>query len=211
MEELGKLKIEYEKIRQEWKNVHEKVETLKQEPTVKKYLELQESQSTLVKECNKLYEEIKSKEFASCNHVWIVTSIDSDPHEGRSYRNYGCIKCGLSEDIRNRYDYQIRHRERELIPLEHRIICDFLEEHGEVIFYGPHLNLKCNLYLAKAVYLKLKQIYPELDDKTLIKYLEKALIDISEIEVSEERKISRAKRLSLNPEFKNWKTITLRH
>lgn len=213
MVELEKLKNEYEKERQNLETLHQTLEVLKQDDSVKKYIALQESESNLFEKCNRLYREVKNKEFSSCSHIWIVTSIEIDRYEGRSYRHYGCIKCGLSEEISKFYEWGYeRGRELHLsnIPIEHRVICDFLNEYPSVLLSGTHLNLQCNFNLARAICIKLKQKYPNIDDETLIKYLKKALKDISEIEINEERQQSRARRLALNEKFSKWKTITLK-
>lgn len=46
--------------------------------------------------------------------------------------------------------------------------------------------------------------FSDIDDKTVIKYFEIALDDIRNIEVSDERKKSRAKRLGLSKDFNRW-------
>ena len=65
-------------------------------------------------------------------------------------------------------------------------------------------KLVCNLDLAKAIYSKIKEAHPDIDDETARKYFEISLDDIRNIKVNDERKKSRAKRLSLNPDFNKW-------
>lgn len=214
MEELEKLITKYEETRQKQENVHKELKELAQDDSVKRYIELQNSQSELIKESGKLYKEIKTQEFSSCKHIWIATSIERDSYEGKSYRHYGCIKCGLSEDIKNRYAWTYKGKPYiglSTIQLEQKAICDFLDKYPTVIFSGTHLNLKCDLNLARAIYFKVKASHPNIDDKTLISYLNHALKNINDIKVNPERLESRAKRLSLSPEFSKWKATTLKY
>ena len=68
---------------------------------------------------------------------------------------------------------------------------------------GIHSNEICDIKLAKAIYSRIKETHPDIDDETARKYFEIALNDIRNIKVSEKRKINRAKRLSLG-KFNNW-------
>ena len=52
--------------------------------------------------------------------------------------------------------------------------------------------------------------FSDIDDKTVIKYFEIALDDIRNIEVSDERKKSRAKRLGLSKDFNRWNQISIK-
>ena len=61
-----------------------------------------------------------------------------------------------------------------------------------------------DLDLAKAIYSKIKESHPDIDDETARKYFEIALDNIRKIKVNDERKVSRAKRLSLSPKFNKW-------
>jgi len=47
----------------------------------------------------------------------------------------------------------------------------------------------------------------KIDDLTAIKYFNHAIGNIRNIKVSEERKVKRAKRLSLSSGFNNWSSI----
>lgn len=69
---------------------------------------------------------------------------------------------------------------------------------------GIETEIACDLDLAQAIYSKIKEAHPDIDDKTAIKYFEIALGDIRNIKVNENRKINRAKRLLLEPSFTRW-------
>ena len=63
----------------------------------------------------------------------------------------------------------------------------------------------CDLALAKAIYKRIKEIYPDINDELLKKYFKIALDNMMNIKVTEQRKRNRIKRLNLNQNF-NWNT-----
>ncbi len=82
-------------------------------------------------------------------------------------------------------------------------MASFLKEQSFV--NDADINTVCDRELAIALYKKIREYHPDIDDKTVIKYFEIALDDIRNIEVSDERKKSRAKRLGLSKDFNRWK------
>ena len=90
----------------------------------------------------------------------------------------------------------------DCLTLEQRILYDFMKSHPSC--YGINSNIICDLDLAKAIYARIKEVHPNIDDEKAVKYLKVALHNIRFTKVSEERKESRAKRLSLKSEFKKW-------
>lgn len=135
--------------------------------------------------------------YDSCSHILICSSIDPSSKYlgGYEHRKYGCIKCGL--------DTKILY-ETHLISLKDKIMKRYLSEHISDFFKGIETEIICDLNLAKAIYSKIKSAHPNIDDETIIKYIEIALDNIRNIEVNEERKVDRAKRLLLNPKFSRW-------
>ena len=79
---------------------------------------------------------------------------------------------------------------------------DFM--YGGVYRSGIDTKMFCDLDLAKAIYSKIREAHPNIDDETARKYFEIALDNIKNIKVSDERKTSRAKRLSLSLKFYKW-------
>ena len=147
----------------------------------------------------KLYKQVKVEEYSSCNHIWVSALQDYDGFEGRSLNYYGCIKCGLDGRV------LLMKRYPRLIHLtsDQKIMYDFMIG-GNVYNKGINTNMLCNLNLAKAIYSRIKEVHPDIDDETVVKYLKVALYNIRDNKVSEERKESRAKRLSLSPKFDRW-------
>lgn len=87
-----------------------------------------------------------------------------------------CMKCGLVKSF--------------VLPPDY---CD-----------GIYTNILCDIELARAIYSKIKEAHPDIDDETATKYFKVALFDIRNIVVNKDREKSRAKRLSLNPKFNRW-------
>ena len=71
-------------------------------------------------------------------------------------------------------------------------------------------DIYCDELLARAIFSKLKEHHPDCTDEELVYYLRVALDDIRNIRVSEERKESRAKRLSLPSAFHSWDGSSVR-
>ena len=196
------LKKEYEKILLERKSILDKINILAENESVKKYFSLCKQNNKLANQEMDLYKRIKVKEYSSCNHMWITILHDYDRAEGRSYNYYGCVKCGLNE--RPKYLMGWYSNPDELKP-DDKIMYDYLQNHGSL--NGNIVKLFCDLNLANSIYSKIKNAHPNIDDETAIKFLKVALHNIRDINVSDERKKSRAKRLSLNPNYFNKKDI----
>lgn len=152
-----------------------------------------------------LYQEMKKKEYECCKHILVYSEIEHDMFEERTYRRCGCIKCGLNESVSSGYG--------DFLPLSQKIMYDYISEHylNGYIRDGIEIKIACDLDLAQALYSKIKERHPDIGDDIVIKYFEIALDNMRNIRVSEERKINRAKRLSLNPQFKNWDVRDIHH
>ena len=141
------------------------------------------------------------EKYSSCNHVLVGVKKDYDKHEGRTSIEYGCIKCGL--------DFSVYNDRNFLTPLQKEMLEYLSEKQNYVtnIYKSVYSWINCDLELGCAICAKIKEKYPNIDDKTLIKYFNTALNDIRNIEVNGSRKESRVKRLNLNPKFNRWKSI----
>ena len=120
--------------------------------------------------------------------------------EGCTHKSCGCIKCGLDGSVSN--------QDREYLSFSQKIMYDYLRKHH---LRGKETNITCDLELAHAIYSKVKEVHPDINDDTAIGYFEIALNNIRNTKVSEERKTNRAKRLSLGPKFKNWNASDVHH
>jgi len=197
---MENLNTTYEKLISERQKVIDELNILKQNEFVKKYLELVEKNKNLYNQQKDIITENKNQEYASCNHIWVITHVEKDGFGCVIERQNGCIKCGLNELALKKdqiYDGI------DMASFEERIMINYL--HGYPLRRGIVSKELCNIDLATAIYSKIKENNPDINDETALKYFEIALNDIRNIKVNEERKINRAKRLSLNPNFKNWK------
>ncbi len=193
------LKEQYNHIVSERQTIIDQINVLAENETVKEYFALREQNDKLASQQKDLYKQIKVGEYSSCNHIWVNTLHDYDSWEGRSYNYHGCVKCGLDKRV---FHLMERFHSPDWLTLDQRIMYDYMKNHSYKS--GIDTNLLCNLDLAKAIYAKIKEVHPDIDDETAVKYLKVALHNIRDTKVSDERKESRAKRLSLKPEFNKW-------
>lgn len=170
------------------------IKQLKEDEKVKRYLELLVLDNDLANNQNELYKKIKMQEYTSCNHIWVDTL---GVHN--LYRT--CIKCGL--DRRVLY-YVWRYHKVEYLTKNEKIMYEFIKSNSDYYKKGFYTNVSCDADLAFAICRKIKEVHPDIDDTTLIKYFEIALDNIRNNNDSKERKESRAKRLELKPNFNKW-------
>lgn len=197
---MSNLKKEYDEITEQRKKIIEEIKPLEENDVVKKYFELKKQNENLYEKQLTLYKEMKEEEYKCCEHVLVYSEIEHDGYDGRTYRSCGCIKCGL--------DNSVSKRKREWLPFSQKIMYDYL---SEKYLSGMETKIACDLDLAQAIYSKIKETHPGIDDEMAIKYFEIALDNIRNIKVSEERKTNRAKRLSLNPKFNSWNGSDVHH
>ena len=193
------LKEQYDHIVSKRQTIIDQINVLAENKTIKEYFALREQNDKLASQQKDLYKQIKVGEYSSCNHIWVNTLHDCDNWEGRSYNYHGCVKCGLDKRV---FHLMERFHSPVWLTLDQRIMYDYMKNHSYKS--GIDTNLLCDLDLAKAIYAKIKEVHPDIDDETAVKYLKVALHNIRDIKVSDERKESRAKRLSLKPEFNKW-------
>lgn len=190
---MDNLKKEYKEIIEQRKKIIEELKPLEKSEVVKKYLQLCEQNHDLYNKQLSLYKEIKIMEYESCEHILVYSKIDYDRLEGRTYRSCGCIKCGL--------DNSVLEEEKRFLSADRKVMDEYLRKN---YLSGIETKISCDLELAQAIYSKIKEEHPDIDDETAIQYFENALENIRNTKVSDNRKMNRAKRLSLNPNFKRW-------
>jgi hypothetical protein len=185
---------EYNNIVYNRERLAEKKERLENEESIRRYRLLNKIDRRLLNEQHSMYERIQTNLYDKCNHILVYTRINED-RRGRIYKKCGCIKCGLDENKLgiNRLSF------------EDKVMQDYLKKHKSYI-NGLDLHIECDLSLGMAVYSKILEKHPNIDDSTAVRYFMYAINHIKFVEVSEERKQSRAKRLLLEPDFDNWKS-----
>lgn len=194
MEELMKL---IENVEEERKQIIDELEQLRKKSIVKRFLELNEKNHFLVIKQKELIKQFKLKEFNSCQHLWIITKSDYDNIEGRTQRYYGCIKCGLNQEVLNKVNYI---SETKYLNFEEQIMYNYLKK-GIYMPKGSVIPVSCDIDLAKTIYSKIKENNPDIDDETSRKYFEITLDNITKNKSSENNKENKKKRLLLNSNF----------
>ena len=160
---------------------------LESNDVVQRYMALLDEEKKLRNELLNLRREIKFEEYEACSHVLVYSSRDGHRE---------CVKCGLRDDV-GVYNSILE------VPWHSidGIMYEFLKMYD---FSGLDTDIACDPALAHAIYKRLQAVHPKISDEEILKYLQNALLHISTIPVNEERKQSRARRLSLNPDFSGW-------
>lgn len=200
MEELDLKRLKEIEIEDTRTKIISELKELEQDEKIKRYLQLKEDNERLYEEQKELIKEIKLAEYDSCNHIWITTKIDRDTFEGRSESFCGCIKCGLNQEVFEKVHYPFYET---FLSLEDQLMYNHMRS-KRGYKTGDIIQDRCDFSLAKSIYSRIKEKYPDIDNKTAIRYFEYALNGIRNTKVSEERKENRAKRLSLSPKFNKW-------
>lgn len=196
---MSTLKEQYDKISSEREKTTIQIDEMENSDVLKRYLDLCKLNKKLENQQKKIYQQMKFEEYLSCNHIWVVALKDYDSCEECSHIYHGCIKCGLDDKVLHLMDNGYSFCD---LTLEQKTMYNFLENH--LYLKGISINKSCDLNLAIAIYSKIKEAHPDIDDETARKYFEISLDNIRKIKVNDERKKSRAKRLSLNPDFNRW-------
>lgn len=191
------LKQKFDELSKKEQKVIDEIKLLQSKGIVKRYLGLIEENEEIQEKLEYLYRDLKVVEYATCDHVLITSKTDYDEYEGRTHKWCGCIKCGLDTSVlRSNSDY--------LSSNEHIMYSYLRKNVPSQELNGINTNITCDINLAQRIYSRIKEVYPEIDDETAIYFLKSALENIRNIKVNDERKVSRAKRLSLKPNFNKW-------
>lgn len=166
---MENLKIKQEKIENERKKIIQELNKLRESKIIKKYFELCSKNDELLNQQKSLIKEIKTIEYKNCNHILIMTKYDPDYVEGRSERYYGCVKCGLNNEIftKTRGIFGT-----EFLTFGEQIMHDYMQTNP---IDGIYLHKLYDLEIAKSIYNNIKSSFPDIDDETACKYLEIAL------------------------------------
>lgn len=190
---MESFKDAYQSIVEERQKVLDAIKCLEENEEVRRYLELCEQDRELDLKQFKLSLLIEKEKYQNCDHIWITTKDD-----GRHKPTCSCIKCGLNYSV-------LDGAYSETAKVMRRVIEDSYSGNGKMLKTSVDASdIYCDELLARAIFSKLKEHHPDCTDEELVYYLRVALDDIRNIRVSEERKESRAKRLSLPSAFHSW-------
>lgn len=150
------------KIIDERKLINKRLDKLKEDSKVKRYIELTRELIRI----DKTYEDLEYQRIintcSSCNHLFAVTETEVDYYEGRSYHHLGCLKCGVDTHM---YENAVTNEEKAYATYMRKV----------------HLNPSNNskLYLdsykefleARFVYLELRDKYEEISDEEIVRLI----------------------------------------
>ena len=204
---MTNLEQDYNDLLVKRKEVLKEITDLMKNKEVSQYIKLQKENADLEEKQADLYRKVQIEKYENCDHILICSRVNHDSYEGRSHAHLGCIKCGLDTSILSK----IIENGQDIADLsfDQQIMYEYLEKLYEKNIYliNADISILCNLELAQAIYKKIEEKNPGIDDYTAIKYFEIALDNIRYKPVSEERQTSRAKRLGLSKNFKSWNTF----
>ena len=166
---MGDLKVKQEKIENERKNIIQELKKLRESKIIKRYFELSSRNDELLSQQKKLIREIKMDEYKNCKHILIMTKYEPDYVEGRSEKYYGCVKCGLNNEI---FTKTCGIYGTEFLTLEEQIMYDYIQMHH---MGGIYIHKLYDLEVGKSIYDNIKSTFTDMDDETACKYLEIAL------------------------------------
>ena len=191
------LREKYESLEQRKKEMDTEISALGGELTVQRYLSLCAQRSRLIDLKDYLYQEMKKKEYSTCEHIWVTSLVEYDNIEGHTSTFCGCMKCGLDRGV-----IPLKEQGRPL-NVDQTIMYNLMR--NNCVVRGIDTKVWCDLDLARAIYSRISLSHPGIDDETAVMYFENSLDHIRNVEVSEERTAGRVKRLSLDPGFNRWK------
>ncbi len=194
-------------ILEERDKVLKEIQSMQSMESTQKYLELQKKKGNLEEEYNQLYKEVKMEEYDSCEHILVIDAETTGYFDQNLHHCFGCIKCGLDTRV-----LDLPREELNYTLPQMQAMYDYLNKNqlNSYRLKGMRTYIECDIDLAKAIYTRIKNAHPTIDDETTLKYFEIALNDIRNIKVNGERKICRARRLSLNDHFNRWDACNIR-
>ena len=186
---MEELKKKYDEIVKKREKIVDKLNILQKHAIIKEYNMLKADNSTLLKEQKELEEQIKLNAPLYCDHILITTYLDWE------YTSKGCIKCGMSDDL----SYCCSYGKEPKNMITYNYLKD--RQNLDKFLSSKTIDVQCDLELAHAIYNKIIEAHPDIDDDTLINYFENALDHIRNVDVNNNRKINRARRLNLSNNF----------
>ena len=190
---MTKLEKEYKNVSKQREEILNELKNLEYDEKVCRYKKLRNKNKIFNKMLIDLQLKMEKEKYEKCSHVAVTSKKFYEDIDSHPRTRHGCIKCGLDDSILD--------DERNYLSIIDKIKYDYIKEHG---FKGKNTYSYCDLYLARAIYSKIIEVHPDIDDETLIRYFNWALYNIRNNEVNKERKENRAKRLSLQSKFNKW-------
>ena len=197
MSEIGKLREKYKNVLEKKEVMINELRELETNELIRRYFALKQTEMSLYSEELELKKKIKFYEYRNCNHLLVVSEVQHDYDHDKKYSYCGCIKCGLDEAVTN--------LDLDEMSYDEKIQYEFLKNKNSFSsLIGTYTDESCDMGLATAIYKRILEHYPNIDDNKLIKYFGATLKGIRSHKVCSLRRDSRVKRLNLKKGFNNW-------
>ena len=185
---MEEIKKRYDELVKERSKVIDRLNVLEKHKIIKEYNELRALNTTLIKKLKECLPLLEVDNYNECDHLLVNTYNVDD------YHYYGCIKCGLHDDVLATFD------------TNNIVMFSYLADEKNITSFrsAKKINESCDLDLAHAIYKKIVNAHPNIDDDTLIEYFENSLNHIRNKNVDDEKNKNRAKRLHLKNSFYKW-------
>lgn len=195
---LQELKQEQQEIKKEVSLAQVEIEKLEEYDLVRKYIELSTRLKELKNKLPQLELDIFRNEKFACEHIWITSTIEKefDGHRTDRFEYISCIRCGLNEYDNKLYYHGFRDDK-----------CTITHEIFQKPRKGIKTNIVCDHDLAKGIYEGIIRNYPNISDEEIVKYFMAALHKIRTRKASPTVVEKRIERLSLKPNFENWRKL----
>ena len=162
--ELFKLSILLGKLSKKKERIEKELEELKLDSKVARYLELSNNLGKIKKDYTEAEKEQIFITCNCCNHLMVQTGYEVDYCEGRSYPKFGCIKCGIDQNLYDDADTFEEKTQLEYIkqyyPSFHRDV--------DLRFINHYDLLK-----GRRIFLELKTKNKDLTDKEIVELMKK--------------------------------------
>jgi len=163
MTNIEEMKERLENLKNEYLEIVKELEPLRENETVKRFIELSNKESNIKYNLKRLSLDVEVEKMKSCNHLFIIGHRDSyfDGHKSVTDTYPYCVKCGLDAKYIDRDTFNYKF----LKPLEQEM-ANVYRSHGN----GTYWKHYCEPTIARKIYSELKNGLPNLSDEELLEH-----------------------------------------
>jgi len=168
MANIEEMKERLENLKNEYLEIVKELEPLRENETVKRFIELSNKESNIKYNLKRLSLDVEVEKMKLCNHLFIIGHRDSyfDGHKSVTDTYPYCVKCGLDAKYIDRDTFNYKF----LKPLEQEM-ANVYRSHGN----GTYWRHYCNPTIARKIYSELKNGLPNLSDEELFEHFKVAI------------------------------------
>ena len=161
---------QYNKLLEEGSTINNELNILKENESVKRYLELCKAREDNYSKNNEVYKKILRKRYQTCNHVLVESYYKNyGDYEGRSYHYYGCIKCGLDESVLD--------SEYDCFTIEEKVMKELMSDTYFDYINGIRTGISYDLSKSRYLYEEIKNNNPGLSEEALIEIFKSRVLE----------------------------------